>query len=408
MIPTSKVVSSVNPTNFNQIFHIGDFQVYLFTRIADVPDIWDEISTHTDFLLSKKYLEILEIDQNPDFSFYYLLFYQKETPKGIVYCQEIDFRFTQSVNFIKKEYPGRNSLQKRIQRFWARFGDLFPITPLICGSAFLTGDHGFIFKKEIKELEQFQLVATAMQYLIQKKWSKGKMILIKDLPDHLFTMPIAQKKEFTALTFQPAMKLQINPNWHDFNDYLNAMSSKYRTRAKSAQKKALPLSQKELSTNFILSNSTKLYHLYREIADRAAFNLAHLTESYFAQLKQRFPDQFKVFGYFDQEELVGFCTTFHNHDTMEAHFLGFKAAYNKKHKIYLNMLYRMIEEGILSKAPIINFSRTALEIKSSVGATPFNYNSFVKHRNPVLNWVLPIITNNFGPKEEWVPRNPFK
>ena len=106
--------------------------------------------------------------------------------------------------------------------------------------------------------------------------------------------------------------------------------------------------------------------------------------------------------------MIAFFTTFQNHNELEAHFLGFTNDINRKYQVYLNILYDLIRLGIDSKAEYINFARTALEIKSSVGAIPVDLFYLAKHTNPLKNTLFTPILSYFNPKVEWKPRRPFK
>jgi len=72
------------------------------------------------------------------------------------------------------------------------------------------------------------------------------------------------------------------------------------------------------------------------------------------------------------------------------------------------MLYDMIAYSIHKKFKTIVFARTALEIKSSVGAKPVNMYGFLKHRNYFINKIIGFLFTHLEPKAEWKERNPFK
>ena len=108
------------------------------------------------------------------------------------------------------------------------------------------------------------------------------------------------------------------------------------------------------------------------------------------------------------KKLVGFMTYFIDGDRVLAHFTGFNVGLNKKLDLYLNMLIDLIDESIKAKLRYLDFSRTALEIKSSVGATPIPMINFLKHRNKTMNKILPNIFNTLYQQEEWVQRRPFR
>lgn len=58
--------------------------------------------------------------------------------------------------------------------------------------------------------------------------------------------------------------------------------------------------------------------------------------------------------------------------------------------------------------PPHHFARTALEIKSSVGAVPENLYCYLRHQNPLVNKFTGTLLDYLKPVEEWLPRHPFK
>ena len=76
--------------------------------------------------------------------------------------------------------------------------------------------------------------------------------------------------------------------------------------------------------------------------------------------------------------------------------------------LYLNMLYNMTQFGIENQFKKIIFGRTALEIKSSIGAKPVIMSGFIYHTNKWINRILPKIFPNLEPSLVWQQRHPFK
>jgi len=72
------------------------------------------------------------------------------------------------------------------------------------------------------------------------------------------------------------------------------------------------------------------------------------------------------------------------------------------------MLYDMIAYSINNGFKEIVFARTALEIKSSVGARPQKMYGFVEHSNYTINTKMDKLFCYLEPKISWQERNPFK
>jgi hypothetical protein len=194
----------------------------------------------------------------------------------------------------------------------------------------------------------------------------------------------------------------------DFQGYLDAMSTKYRTRAKRAFKKAEKLQRKVLRAEDFSKYEHKLYNLYRQVANNAGFNVVDLHPSYNRQLATWMDAYVRVVGYFEDQQLLAFYSTIQNGQTLEAHFVGYDKARNHALQLYLNLLYDMIREAYERGCQRISFARTALEIKSSVGATPHDYTCYLRHQNPYVNKLTGSILDYLKPVEEWVQRHPFK
>ena len=93
---------------------------------------------------------------------------------------------------------------------------------------------------------------------------------------------------------------------------------------------------------------------------------------------------------------------------MDTYFLGYDKDLQKPKQLYLNMLLDMVKFGIENKLDGIVFGRTALEIKSTVGAEPIEIFGLIKHNNFFINRMMPKIFPYIEPKVEWIQRKPFK
>src|SRR5690606_1437930 len=187
-----------------------------------------------------------------------------------------------------------------------------------------------------------------------------------------------QQKGFHQLNVQPNMLLKIPSTWNHFDDYLNDLSTKYRARFKRAVKKLGDMSVKELELEDIHLNSKSLYELYKNVSNNAPFNTFILHEHHFYQLKKELRDNFKVFVYFLNDNLRGFHTLILNNQQLETYFLGYDETHQHSNQLYLNMLYKMLQLGIDNRFVTVVYARTAMEIKSSVGAKAIPMTMYLK------------------------------
>jgi len=94
-------------------------------------------------------------------------------------------------------------------------------------------------------------------------------------------------------------------------------------------------------------------------------------------------------------------------DILDAHFLGYDPKVNEHFKLYMNMLLRMIELATEKGFRQLQLSRTATEIKSSVGAEGKQVWAYLRLRNKLYNSILPRVYSFFKPDLSWEPRHPF-
>jgi hypothetical protein len=131
--------------------------------------------------------------------------------------------------------------------------------------------------------------------------------------------------------------------------------------------------------------------------------------SYFPVMKEIFNDRYNITAGYLNGKMVCFYSTLMNGNILEANLAGFEEHTNNKMQLYLNMLFLMVEEAIQLKVETLNFYRTAMEIKSSVGAVGMDTMIYVKPTSKWLAPLFPIFIPWFSPQNPvWKARSPFK
>lgn len=382
-----------------------------FRSIESAGRDWDHGAPANNIFLQRPYLRILEANPPEGMRFGYLVFYKEESPIGVALCQFKYFKGDDNIADLEtpsKEPCFFGGLSKWFKR-WVAGKAAADI--LICGNLLLTGEHGFYFNNEhIGQAESIDLLEKAMNHVIDTMGREGvkmPVILVKDIePVHHVQGQALVSKGFTEFDIQPNMVLELT--FRDMTEYLAAMSTKYRTRAKRAFKKLDGIERRKLNYSEIRDELPTIYRLYRDIANNAGFNMVDLNEHYLAALQHDLSGHFQMFAYYLDGKLVAFYTTIRNHDELEAHFLGYEKALNHDYQLYLNILYDIVKVGLEGGCKRIVFARTALEIKSSVGAVAHELPSYLRHQNSVANKFAPMILDYLKPVEAWHPRHPFK
>ena len=232
------------------------------------------------------------------------------------------------------------------------------------------------------------------------------LYFIKDF----YSSSIEHTKEFEEYRYHDFLvepNMMVAVQWKTFEDYLDAMSKKYRNRAKHVVKKGLPIERVNFTTEDIKANSKQILHLYNNVHLKAKFRMASLTPSYFAEMKNALGEKFTFVAYYLDQKLIGFRTTFILTNEIEAHFIGLDYSINKELDLYQNILYDYVKEAIASTAEKLLLGRTASEIKSTVGAEALELTCYIRHRNSLSNRIIKPFVDYLKPTQ-WIPRNPFK
>lgn len=381
--------------------------VQFYTSIDAIIDRWQTVVPENNTFFGRAFLKSLELAPPSDAKYRYALFSTEEQGDiGIGYYQIKTIRLDESIRF-DKDISGSKA-SRILARVKKSVASRFRAYTLVVGNLTLTGNFGMFFRDDITVEKKFSLVEQSLEILkpqLRKEGIKVRGVMYKDfLDNHL----MSENSGYTKFSVQPTMTVDIRPEWKTTEDYVAAMKSKYRVRMRSARKKAIDIQKRVLSASEIDSYKDEISKLYRYVSDQAGFNLFILKDNYFYHLKDQLGDKMQVTGYFLEDKMVGFYTSILTHDALDAHFLGYDHKFNGSHQLYLNMLYDLVEEGIEQGVSHVDMSRTALEIKSSVGATPTNLNLYLKLSSKAIDKYTPKLLDFLTPKEEWKARNPFK
>lgn len=391
-----------------------DFAFAVYDSVTMInTDHWNMVVDYGSEFLKLPYLMVME-NENPDnMHFHYAIIYQSKIPVAIAYFQVIDFSsesFGSSIMQDNEEVSCviTGYLKKHLANHLKRSADKINMRLLICGNAFISGEHGFTCIAGIDKKEAFDALADVIFRISRAEKLRGKIaaVLVKDF--YSATRNASDElSEFKYHNFLVEPNMILDIHWKTFDEYLNAMSKKYRNRSKNIIKKGNEIERKSFSEIEIKENEKRIQQLYNYVHLKAKFRMASLSVNYFAELKRTLGDSFSFVAYYHNEHLIGFKTSFKLSNAIEAHFIGLDYEINKDLDLYQNILSDYVKEAILSNSKQLFLGRTASEIKSTIGAEAHELICYIRHRNPFSNRIIKPFIDYLKPTE-WVPRNPFK
>lgn len=376
------------------------FKIYNST--AQLPTNWNDLAVPTIFL-SKKYLEVLEKSSPENMICHFIGIFKNDILVGIALSQFLDLNKLES--FGERDKCIKTSIRNFVFRN-------FSSHVLLIGNNMLTGQNSFALSDTVdkkKALQTLNLAAAALKKMFESKGKKIHITSFKDFDkEEIKSFAIPEFKNDYQFSTQPNMVFTINENWKSEQDYIDSLSKKYRDQYKRARKKADAVEKRKMHLEDIIALEETIHDLYIHVAKNALFNTFFLPKNHFITFKKIFKDKFLFYGYFIDDKLIGFNTLIKNGDVMDTYFLGYDETIQRKKMLYLNMLYDMIAYSINKGFKEIIFARTALEIKSSVGAKPIKMYGFIAHSNRIVNSFMPKIFKYLEPETIWQERNPFK
>ncbi len=384
--------------------------ISLFDTIDSVPEKdWFRFVPDSNPLLAPSYLRLLEETQKGEMEFIYALVQHSGSLIGVCYFQVVHFRGTNLIPY----YPAESrdtigaSIKTTLLNWSKQIVKRIDLPLLVSGNLFITGEQGLYFLSHITEAEKsYYLAHTIEQTFAQRRHIKT--VLLPDMYEPSGDFDLAFKAcNYKRIFVEADMSMTLPQNWNSFDDYLQAISSKYRVRARKILHQSEALEYREMDADEIEKHQDRLFHLYKVVADKADFNIAKFPQAYFVDQKRMAPDFYKIFGYYLNGELVGFMSLFILPYKTEVHYCGIDYSINKEYALYQRMLYDIIKYATEHKLRKLHFGRTAPEVKSTIGAVPHPMYGYLKHKNPILNAIMGIFTSRLKPRE-YILRNPFK
>ena len=301
--------------------------------------------------------------------------------------------------FLKADKP----VFKLAQKYLYRGDGIFQFPVRVVGTVLSSGDHGYRFTDTFPESEHQSALHEALKIKCIDSSDPPKSSLIKD---HYTDRPWEEKfagrsqwhKDWIDLEFDPVMEVDLNPNWHTFEDYTAAIRKKSRTKIRRIIRGSEELVLKNLTLNEVQAYSEDLHALYNQVYDRAGFKLGRLYPEDIVELKRQWGDNFPVIAYYLDDELVGFQCGITTESCTEAFFVGFSLEENKIHFVYQRMLLEFIKQAIVIGSKRIALGRTALDIKSSLGACPKRLICHMRVDRPLVHALTKVIARASSPK----------
>ena len=268
----------------------------------------------------------------------------------------------------------------------------------VMGTTLGSGDHGFRFAPDVSYKQQQYCVESTM-FHSASNWGNRipRVVMAKDTFIRDGAGKSALFPGWTPMEFDPEMIVHLDPLWNTLEDCMPSLVTKSRTKFKRIQSLSEDFEMEMWSLEQLEEEGYELIELYRLVFERSGFRLGSLHLEELIESKRFWGEAFVVSVYVLEGKRVGFQCAYVTSDATEAFFVGFKPELTKSHAIYQRMLLEFIQLGITAGSKEVHMGRTALDVKSSIGALPRRLQCDVKFRNPLFHVVVNAFTKRFSP-----------
>ena len=347
------------------------------------PARWDQLTASSSLFLQRRYLGVLERHGPVNLAPRYALIYRGRTPVAAMVMQLVTVAGTR---FMK---PGGS--RTLLRRALTPAAEALRERVLVCGNLLSWGFHAAAFAPGVPPAEVWPAIAEAMYRVRRAERLAGStdFALVKDLAeaDMADAHPL-RRFSYRPVESDPNMVLELAPEWRSYEDYLAALTGKYRNAARRIQKDLAeagcslgPL--KELGVH-----AERLHALYLGVVDNAAVRPVTLPATFFPALAETLGEDFRCVAVRREHGLLGFISVLKDGEIAVAYYIGFDRTSGVSNAVYLGLLHAVIGEALALGCRRISFGRTALEPKAGLGARPERMWLWVRHRNPVMNALL--------------------
>lgn len=359
---------------------------------------WQELNCSSNVYFSTPFLQSFEIS-NPRIDFKYIVVSKNDKAVALALVQTIEL----SIDVVLKNIKISEWLKRLINFFFCN--NIIKI--MFHGNIFLSGEHGLFINNEYNKKKILKRIGKDINKLA-KKTKSLHAIFIKDFLDSSLSLTDGFKKfGFEPMHVEPNMILELDPKWKTYDDYKNALKSKYRVKVNKADSSSTSLTEKLFNESDFATYKSELQKLYENTIANANFNAQVLNLDTYIHLREIYHKDFIVKAYFFEDKLVGFLSALANNNHLDAHFIGLNYNLNKEHAIYPRILNDYVRIGIEKQVSHINFGRTASEIKTTIGATPIDLTCYIKHKRPFINSIVKFFVKRIQIKE-FRQHKPFK
>jgi hypothetical protein len=370
----------------------------LFDSYHDIPAAWGDLCPKDILGMDLDVLSIFQRTLSNQFRCWGLML--KDQQQQVVGCAAL---CVFPVEFFDTNAPLAIRLRDVVRRLWPMF---LRMNVVFCGLPVPSGSSHLAVKADADVLAVIEEVEHNMRLLA--KQHRCRLLVFKEMND--LDGPVG-----TTLSAQRYVSGDIPPMhvferaFGDFDDYMKALKSRYRTQIVRSQKKlkeaGFEVLQGRGNSFFSEHFNADVYSLYVDVQQRAARKLELMTAAFFSELAARLDHEVLLTVIRRDARVCAFTfsiTRGRQHYNM---YSGLDYALNGEGDLYFNLFYNDMDRAFRDGVTSMHLGQTSDEFKSRLGTRAESLWFFAKSPSAVINRILHRFAPLMFPKVSAVETN---
>lgn len=356
------------------------YHLKVFRSISRIEaEEWDRVSNGKELARSHAYLSAVEEASVNDAEYFYPVIYRNGSPVAhcCVYTISTDFQqmlprfFQKMVSVLRKKWP-RLLVVKVTES----------CSPLVADHSISTAED------EDKDYLITRIGQAIEDISVQEN---SPLIVIRDfLTTDRKDFDVLCGQGFNVVSNMPLAR--INVRWESYDEYLDAMRSRYRKDVKRRLKRAERTGQRvKKIENFGQLASTWVKQAAVVFENTKGFKREKLEQAYYQKIDHKLGPDSELLAVERNGELVAHGMLVNDAENTTATYFGREPG--KPNSEWFQLMNEVIRTGINRKSSYINLGLGSYDAKANVGAEMEPLFVYSKCRYRLINWLMKLVPN---------------
>ena len=353
------------------------YAVRAFADIADVdPMEWDAILDPDDLQATHRFVSVCQRSEVEGAAYRHVMVYRGERLAAVASLSRMDVKLDLLSSGIAR--AGITWVRRRRPSFL-----VVPVAfcglPVSFGQSCLRvapgANQALVLSILSRELDAFG-AETGARILCFKEYAPGESAALA---------PLATAGYFRAPSL-PSCRLAIR--WSSFDEYLAAMRAGYRRQVQISLRARAALGVEFHVVEDFGPDCPRIFGLYEQVMDRAAFQLERLNLAFFRELNARLGSQSGAVLLVRDGVVAAAAVLLYGPHLVTFLLTGIDYAQNRACHAYPNLVTEVVAEAIRRRAAALEMGQTSYDLKLRFGAVTSERDILVKCRRRLSHALL--------------------